>query len=281
MKHLSPFIRLMRLDRPIGTLLLLWPTLWALWLANRGMPPLNLLVIFSIGTLIMRSAGCVINDIADRDFDGHVERTQHRPLATGEVSLKQAITTFIVLLLGAFSLLFLLKIQPFTVAVMAALVASIYPFCKRFLAIPQLVLGIAFSMGIPLAFICSNQPITKAVLLLMLINFMWIIAYDTYYALVDREDDLKVGLNSAAIHWGENSLLVIGLLQFMIAMLWLEVDKNFQLNPFFYFGWAVSQCAFIYQMLLVQDQSRQHYFEAFLNNNWYGLLMLATLMVSI
>jgi 4-hydroxybenzoate polyprenyltransferase len=276
---MNAYFRLMRIDRSIGTLLLLWPTLWALWLANSGFPELKTLIIFILGTFVMRSAGCVMNDIADRNFDGKVKRTSNRPLANGELSLQQAVITFVGLLTIAFILLLQLTISPIIVAAMGAIIAIAYPFCKRFMQAPQAILGFAFSWGIPMAYLCSQMPITHTTILLFVINFLWILCYDTYYALVDRDDDLKIGIHSTAILLGSHTKLMIGVLQIIIAGLWLLLAAINHFSYIFYIGWLIGHSFFVYQYVLTKDLTRENCFAAFLNNNWYGLTLFMTFFV--
>ncbi len=274
------YLKLMRLDKPIGILLLLWPTLWALWLANHSTPSGTILLVFTLGTIVMRSAGCVINDIADRHYDGAVERTQTRVLVTQEVSLIEAVLLFTILLLIAVSLLFFLEVNLFMVAATGAAIAILYPFCKRFLVTPQIILGFAFSWGIPLAFLSLKKPLTAQVWLLMLINFLWIICYDTYYALVDMQDDLKIGIHSTAIFLGDRVLWVIGGMQLLIACLWLLLAYLSGLSTSFYILWMIAHSLFFYQNRLAVTGTREGCFTAFLNNHWYGLLMFAAIVMA-
>tara|TARA_B110000879_G_C11115889_1_gene489543 strand:+ start:762 stop:1601 length:840 start_codon:yes stop_codon:yes gene_type:complete len=267
------YFQLMRLDKPIGVLLLLWPTLWALWLAYEGCPPMHVLIVFVLGTIFMRSAGCIINDIADRHIDGKVKRTINRPLVTGAVSLTQAIFLFIILLSLSASLLFFLDVSLFFWALIGALFAIVYPFCKRFLATPQLILGFAFSWGIPLAFLNAKQLIHTDVLLLMLINGLWIICYDTYYAMIDKDDDLLIGVKSTAIFFGKWDRVIIIFLQTIIAALWLSIAYSYSLTHIFYLFYVCAQLLFVYQAWLAKQKTRSHYFKAFLNNHWYGIIM--------
>ncbi len=276
---ISAYCRLMRLDKPIGIALLLWPTLWALWLAYDGSPPFKVVIIFIVGSIFMRSAGCIINDIADRNVDGKVMRTCERPLVTGEVTLKQAIILFVILLALSASLLLLLKISIFIWAFIGALLAIIYPFCKRFLATPQFILGFAFSWGIPIVFIQAEKIISKEVLILMLANFLWIICYDTFYAMVDKKDDLLIGVKSTAIFFGKHTMKIIGLLQLIIAGLWLFIAHAFHLSMLFYIAYLFAQSLFIFQHFLASKHEREFYFKAFLNNNWYGLMMFLAIVM--
>lgn len=277
----NPYLRIMRLDKPIGIGLLLWPTLWALWFAYGGRPPLLILLIFVVGTILMRSAGCVINDIADRNFDGNVERTKQRPLATGELSLQQAIILFIGLLTLSASLLFFLNVGVITWAIIGALLAIIYPFCKRFFDAPQLILGFAFSWGIPIVFINAGKEFSLEVGVLMLLNFCWILCYDTYYAMVDKEDDLLIGVKSTAILLGDHAISIILCLQVFICLLWFYLGFYYQMTSVFYVAFVFSHFQFIYQYTLVKQHTREDYFKAFLNNNWYGMMMFLAILVGL
>lgn len=275
-----PYLRLMRFDKPIGIFLLLWPTLWALWLANQGPPSIVVLMVFVVGTVLMRAAGCVINDIADRNYDGHVQRTAARPLITGEVSLTEAVGVFWGLLLMSGTLLFFLNGPSFIVAVVAACLAVVYPFAKRILPTPQLILGFAFSSAIPLAYIASGQPLTWLTGLLCLVNCLWVIAYDTYYAMVDRDDDLTLGIKSTAILFGKYDRAIIALMQSLMAFGWCLIAVYAHLDIGFVLFGVFAHGLFVYQYWLTSDKSRQHCFQAFLNNNWYGLLMWVGLVIN-
>lgn len=281
LEKLDPYVRIMRLEKPIGIGLLLWPTMWGLWLAYEQFPPLSTLIIFIIGTILMRSAGCVINDIADRNIDGMVERTSSRPLATGEISLHQALILFCALLLLSASLLLFLNLSIFKWAFIGAMLAIIYPFCKRFLATPQMILGFAFSWGIPIAFINAGSAIDGRVLALMLLNFLWIICYDTYYALVDMNDDIQIGVKSTAIFFGVYVFDIIKTLNVIIACLWLLCAYLFKLSGYFYFGYFIAHSLFIYQLYLASKKKREYYFRAFLNNNWYGMIMFLAIILGL
>ena len=209
---ISPYLRLTRVDRPIGALLLLWPTLWALWLAGDGHPPANIVLIFIVGTFVMRAAGCAINDFADRNVDGKVARSQNRPMATGELNARQAVFTFIGLSVLGLMLVSQLNTATIQLSVGAIAIVVVYPFCKRFTQLPQLVLGVAFSWGIPMAYTAIQNALSFETWVIFLANFCWIVAYDTQLAMADREDDLKVGIKSTAILFGEWDRLIIGLL---------------------------------------------------------------------
>ncbi len=269
----SPILRLIRFDKPIGTLLLWCPTAWALWLSNHGSPPLRLVLIFFLGTFFMRSAGCVLNDIADRNIDRHVARTQHRPLTSGEIRLQQAFVALFLLLICAFIILLQLPTACFNYALGALGLTTIYPFCKRFISAPQTILGFAFSMGIPMAYAASDVPLNTTTFLLILINLMWVIAYDTLYAMVDKADDLKIGVKSTAILFGQWTHLIIKGLQLGIQILWIMIGLLNQLSYLFYIAWTLGCLVFIAQQSLMAKQETPDYFKAFLINGLYGLLL--------
>ena len=268
--RLTAYAYLIRLDKPIGTLLLLWPTLWALWLASSGTPNLSILIIFTVGTFLMRSAGCAINDYADRDFDRHVLRTQARPVTSGKISGKEAIGVAALLALLAF-----LLIQPlngFTkqLSVLALLVAFIYPFTKRFFAMPQAVLGIAFGFGIPMAYAAILDFIPFEAWVLFIGNIFWAIAYDTAYAMVDRDDDIRLGLKTSAITFGRYDVLAIGLSYAILLISQLWVANIAGLSNYFLVGWFAALACAIYHMKLVSSRKREDCFLAFRHNNWLG-----------
>ncbi|MBU3627654.1 4-hydroxybenzoate octaprenyltransferase [Polynucleobacter sp. AP-Reno-20A-A9] len=261
---------LIRLDKPIGTLLLLWPTLWALWLASSGMPDLSILLIFTAGTFLMRSAGCAINDYADRDFDRHVKRTQDRPVTSGKISGKEAIAVA-----GTLALIAFLLIQPlntFTkqLSVLALLVAFIYPFTKRFFAMPQAVLGIAFGFGIPMAYAAILDFIPLEAWFLFIGNIFWAIAYDTAYAMVDRDDDLRLGLRTSAITFGQYDVVAIAISYGMLFLSQLWVAQLANLSNYFLLGWFPALACAIYHLKLVSTRNRDNCFKAFRHNNWLG-----------
>ena len=268
--RLTAYAYLIRLDKPIGTLLLLWPTLWALWLASSGTPNLSILIIFTVGTFLMRSAGCAINDYADRDFDRHVLRTQARPVTSGKISGKEAIGVAALLALLAF-----LLIQPlngFTkqLSVLALLVAFVYPFTKRFFAMPQAVLGIAFGFGIPMAYAAILDFIPFEAWVLFIGNIFWAIAYDTAYAMVDRDDDIRLGLKTSAITFGRYDVLAIGLSYAILLISQLWVANIAGLSNYFLVGWFAALACAIYHMKLVSSRKRDDCFLAFRHNNWLG-----------
>lgn len=274
---LPGYLQLIRFERPIGVLLLLWPTLTALWIAAEGFPDLDLLLIFSLGTFVMRSAGCAINDYADFNFDGSVARTRDRPLATGQLKRQDALKVFLFLSACGFLLVLLTNRQTILLSLGAVLVVAIYPFMKRFTNLPQLVLGIAFSWGILMAFTAQTGSLPPVAFLLFVANCLWTVAYDTEYAMVDREDDLKLGLKSTAILFGEADRLMIFVLQAMFVISLLLAAQRLQLGLFFYLGLVVAIGLLLYQQLLIRNREPAGCFKAFLNNNWVGAAIFAGL----
>lgn len=268
--RLTSYAYLIRLDKPIGTLLLLWPTLWALWLASSGVPDFSILLIFIVGTFLMRSAGCAINDYADRDFDRHVLRTQGRPVTSGKISGKEAVGVAAVLALLAFLLIQPLNAFTKQLSVLALLVAFIYPFTKRFFAMPQAILGIAFGFGIPMAYAAILDFIPFEALVLFVGNIFWAIAYDTAYAMVDRDDDIRLGLRTSAITFGRYDVIAIGLSYgvLFISQLWVANIAN--LSNYFLIGWFAAVACAVYHMKLVSTRKREECFLAFRHNNWLG-----------
>ncbi len=272
-ERLRQYALLIRLNKPIGTLLLLWPTLWGLCLAANGQPEIKIIIIFILGVFLTRSAGCIINDIADRHFDGHVERTQHRPIAAGKVTVREALILCASLALIAFLLVLMLNRLTIILACFAAAIATLYPFMKRTIDLPQAVLGIAYSWGIPMAFAAQTNHIPGIAWLLFSAAAIWSIAYDTMYAMVDRNDDIKIGVRSSAILFGRYDRLIIGLLQCVVLILLLLVGIIKQLHVFYYCSLLAAAGFFIYQQYLIKDRDRQQCFKAFLNNNWVGLVV--------
>lgn len=268
--QLSPYIRLMRLERPIGTLLLMWPTLWALWVAGEGWPQPTIVLIFMAGTLIMRSAGCVINDIADRHVDGKVTRTKMRPLATREISVRGALVLFVALLLVALWLVLQLNRLSLYVAIIAALLAIVYPFCKRVTHLPQLVLALAFSSAIAMAFAAHMHSFPLSCWLLILANVCWTVAYDTQYAIVDRDDDVLIGVKSTAILFGKYDLVCIALLQSISIACLVAVGLIEMLNLHFYVALLLATLLCLLQWFLCRTRSADGCFQAFLSNSWFG-----------
>ena len=268
---LGAYARLMRLDKPVGIYLLLWPTMWALLMAAQGLPPLNILVIFVAGVVVMRSAGCVINDYADRKVDGSVKRTSARPLATGEVTPKQALTLFGGLIALAFVLVLFLNWQTIALSVVALLLASSYPFMKRYTHLPQVVLGAAFGWAIPMAFMAVLETVPAYAWWLFVANLLWTVAYDTMYAMVDRDDDLQIGVKSTAILFGKNDVRIIMLLQATaLIILWcigFVIDATWP----YYGAILFSALLCVRQYQLIKRRQREGCFKAFLENHYIGL----------
>ena len=261
---------LMRLDKPIGALLLLWPTLWALWLAGTGHPDPLIAVVFICGVFVMRSAGCVINDISDRDIDLHVERTRDRPLTAGRITLREAWGLFFVLVTIAFGLVLLMNWTTILLSVIGALLAATYPLMKRFTHLPQAYLGIAFGWGIPMAFAAHQGTVPLLGWYLLVVNILWTIAYDTMYAMSDREDDIKIGVKSSAIMLGNADRVVVGALQVLVIALFAGLGLYAELGQWFYVGLVVASGFAVYQQYLIRARERWQCFKAFLNNNWFG-----------
>jgi 4-hydroxybenzoate polyprenyltransferase len=274
-QRLAHYEKLMRLDKPIGVLLLLWPTLWGLWLAADGIPDTNILMIFMLGTVLMRSAGCVVNDYADRDFDPHVERTKNRPMAARAVSTKEALLLAAGLSLAAFVLILPLNRLTLTLSVLALFLAASYPFTKRFFAMPQAYLGVAFSFGIPMAFAAQTGGIPFIAWILMTANLFWVIAYDTEYAMVDKVDDLKIGIKTSAITFGDFDVMGVMLCHAGFLSIMAAVGLIQNLGIVYYAGLAVALGLIIYQYRLIHDRDRGRCFKAFLHNNWVGAAVFA------
>lgn len=273
------YSRLMRIDKPIGALLLLWPTLWALWLAKMAVPPLHILAVFVAGVFVMRAAGCVINDYADRKVDGHVERTKQRPLASGAVTAKEAKYLFAVLGLIAFALVLSMNLMTIMLSVVGLALAWVYPFMKRYTHLPQVVLGAAFGWAIPMAWSAVSESLPLVCWLVFLANICWTVAYDTQYAMVDRDDDLKIGVKSTAILFGRYDKFIIGLLQLATLVIMASLGMILDLNGAFYWTLLLAAGLFAYQQKLIAERDRQACFRAFLNNNYVGLvLFLGVLM---
>ncbi|MBW8311273.1 MAG: 4-hydroxybenzoate octaprenyltransferase [Rhizobium sp.] len=274
-ERLPHYWKLVRGDRPVGTLLLLWPTWWALWLAAGGLPPLGTLFIFTAGVWLTRSAGCVINDYADRWLDPQVERTKARPLATGAVSPREALVVFAVMMLVAFGLVLLTNRLTVYLSIAGAFLAASYPFLKRYTYLPQVYLGVAFGWGIPMAFAAVQGTVPALAWLLFLGNLLWTTGYDTWYAMVDREDDIRAGSKSTAILFGDADLVAQGLLFGGFAWaLWL-VGSRAGLGIFYYVALGVAVVLVLRQFWIARDRGREHCFEAFLSNQWVGLAVFA------
>ncbi|MEJ6120816.1 4-hydroxybenzoate octaprenyltransferase [Vibrio sp. 2-Bac 85] len=267
------FLELMRVDKPIGTLLLLWPTLWALWIAAQGFPDIDVLIVFCLGVFFMRSAGCVINDFADRKVDGFVNRTKNRPLPSGRATSKEAVYLFLFLSLCSFLLVLTQNNLTIQLSVIGLFLAFVYPFMKRFTHLPQFVLGIAFSWSIPMAYAAQANILSSSVWLLFIANITWTIAYDTMYGMVDKEDDLKIGIKSTAILFGKYDKLIIALLQFMTLVLLVIVGLIENLNWLYYGALAVAGLLFLQQQKSIKSRDEKACFKAFLDNNYVGLVI--------
>lgn len=269
----DPYLKLIRFDRPIGTLLLLWPTYWALWLASEGTPDFTTLLIFTIGVFLMRSAGCVVNDIADRKYDKNVERTKNRPLAQNTIPIKNAWIYLFVLLLIAAGLLFFLKPLTIKIAFVALFFALSYPLMKRYTYLPQIYLGIAFALSIPMAFAEVTNSLPKQAWLLFIANVFWTTAYDTMYAMVDRNDDVKIGVKSTAILFGDLDIVITGVIQALMILTLLLLGRVMEFNWIYYLSLLSVVGLFIYQNKLLRTRILENYFKSFLNNNWVGLIL--------
>lgn len=273
-------LQLMRVDKPIGTLLLLWPTLWALWVAAKGIPQIDVLIVFSLGVFLMRSAGCVINDFADRKVDGFVTRTKNRPLPSGRATSKEAVLLFIALAFTAFLLVLTQNIFTIQLSLIGLLLAFMYPFMKRFTHLPQLVLGLAFSWSIPMAYAAQANTLSLSVWLLFAANVTWTVAYDTLYGMVDKEDDLKIGIKSTAILFAQYDKLIIALLQLTTLILLLVLGLIEHLGGFYYVSLVLAGGLFLKQQKQIKDRNTEACFSAFLDNNYVGLVIFSGLWLT-
>ncbi|WP_437880041.1 4-hydroxybenzoate octaprenyltransferase [Pseudomonas sp. LRF_L74] len=274
------FVQLMRLDKPIGIYLLLWPTLWALWIASKGVPSLKLLLVFVVGTALMRAAGCVINDYADRHFDGHVARTKERPLASGRIKGREALILFAVLIVLSFILVLFTNLTTILLSFGGLALAASYPFMKRYTFYPQVVLGAAFSWGMPMAFTAVTGELPPAqAWLLYLANLLWTVGYDTYYAMADREDDLKIGVKSTAILFGDADRVIILTLQVLALLCLLMVGTRLALGLWFFFGLVGAAACFAWEFWYTTAREPMKCFKAFLHNHWAGLSILLGIVV--
>jgi len=274
------YIQLTRLDRPIGALLLLWPTLWALWIAAEGLPSLHLFMVFSLGVFLTRSAGCVINDMADRNLDSQVRRTRLRPLATGRIAPREALLLACGLLL--FALLLVLTTNRFTVLLsfIAIPLAVIYPFMKRYTYVPQFFLGLAFSWGIPMAFAATTGAIPNIAWLIFIANILWVVIYDTIYAMVDREDDLKIGIKSTAILFDDADRPIIGILQLMFLTVLIIIGIQIKAEIIYYCSLVMGAGLMLYHQYLIKDRMPDKCFRAFLHNNWLGMSIFGGILLN-
>ncbi|MEY3190680.1 MAG: hypothetical protein RIS10_797 [Pseudomonadota bacterium] len=279
MDRLKQYWLLTRFDRPIGILILLWPALWALWVASDGRPDLGVLTVICLGVVLMRAAGCVINDYADREFDPHVARTKQRPIAAGKVKPKEALWIFVVLCLCAFGLVLTLNIFTILLSFIAAFLAASYPFMKRYTQLPQAYLGIAFGWAIPMSFSAQTNYIPLVAWVMYLAVVLWALVYDTMYAMVDKEDDLKIGVKSTAILFGSYDRHIMAFLQLIIIGLLIIVGQMKYLSWPYYGGILVATGLFVYQQKLIYYRDKNQCFKAFLNNNWFGMVVFIGLLV--
>jgi 4-hydroxybenzoate polyprenyltransferase len=278
---MNAYIRLMRLDKPIGSLLLLWPTYWALFLSADGWPDLDILVIFTLGVFIMRSAGCVINDFADRKIDMHIIRTQGRPLATGEISSNSALVLFGLLLLIALGLVLQTNILTIKLSLIALMLATLYPFTKRWTNLPQLVLGAAFGMSVPMAFSAQTGVIPLTAWLVFIATLVWTLIYDTFYAMADRDEDLKVGVKSTAILFAKYDQIIITLLQILLIVVFVLIGNTFDLGLIYDFSLVIILFFMIYHQFLLKKRQKEEYFKAFLSNNFIGMAVFLGIFLSV
>ncbi|WP_237387725.1 4-hydroxybenzoate octaprenyltransferase [Xenorhabdus sp. Sc-CR9] len=274
------YCRLMRVDKPIGTFLLLWPTYWALWIAAKGIPDLYVLLVFTIGVFSMRAAGCCINDFADRKFDGYVERTKSRPLPSGDITEKESKILFATLVLISFALVLTLNKMTIALSVVGLALAWTYPFVKRVSHLPQVVLGAAYGWSIPMAFAAVSESLPLECWLLFLANVIWSVIYDTQYAMIDRDDDLKIGVKSTAVLFGRFDKLIIGILQFAMLAILVSVGNMMNLAGIYYWTILLVAALFIYQQKLIAGREREFCFQAFMNNNYVGITLFLGIFFS-
>jgi len=278
---MNAYFRLMRLDKPIGIYLLLWPTYWALFLAAEGWPDMDLLLIFTLGVVVMRSAGCVINDYADREVDKHIERTQNRPITSGEISPKSALLLFVFLILMAFGLVLLTNALTVQLSFIAVVLASLYPFTKRYTQLPQLVLGVAFGMSVIMAFSAQRGGVPIEAYWVFVANIVWTLIYDTLYAMADREEDLKIGVKSSAILFAKYDRIIVAILQILLLFLILKIGKLFDLGLFYQLSALIISILMIYHQFLIKNREKNACFRAFLHNHFIGLALFLGIFVSL
>jgi 4-hydroxybenzoate polyprenyltransferase len=274
------YLLLIRLNRPIGIFLLLWPTLWGLWIASEGFPNTKILVVFLFGVFLMRSAGCILNDIIDKDFDKFVARTQNRPLASDKLSSIEAFIVAISLIFIAFLLVLTTNTLTVQLSFVAIILAGTYPFLKRHTYLPQFFLGLTFGWSIPMAFAATTNSIPKIAWLLLIANILWAVVYDTIYAMIDREDDLKIGIKSTAILFDDADIFIIGLIQSLVLIALIVIGQQASLNTIYYFSLIIGGCLFLYQLYLIRNRDQKKCMQAFLNNNWFGLVVFIGLFIN-
>ena len=278
---MNAYFRLMRLDRPIGIYLLLWPTLWALFLAADGWPRLELLLIFTLGVVLMRSAGCVINDYADREIDKHVERTALRPITAGEISPGSALKLFAGLVVAAFLLVLMTNWLTIQLSVAAAFLATLYPFTKRWTHLPQFVLGLAFAMSVPMAFSATSNTLQLEILWVFAATVVWTVIYDTMYAMTDREEDLAIGVKSTAVLFAQYDRWIIGILQIILVFLLINIGKSFNLSQIYDISVLFSAVLMIYHQFLIKNREKTACFKAFLHNHYLGMVIFLGIALSV
>ncbi len=278
---MNAYIRLMRLNKPIGIYLLLWPTYWALFLSAEGWPDIDLLIIFTLGVLVMRSAGCVINDYADRNIDQNIARTKDRPLITGEVSPKAALRLFVFLLIIAFGLVLLTNTLTIQLSLIALALATLYPFTKRWTHLPQVVLGLAFGMSVPMAFSAQTGSIPVSAGWIFLATIVWTLIYDTFYAMADRDEDIKIGVKSTAILFEKYDQIFITSLQILLIIVFVVIGNLFDLGSIYYFSLVIILIFMIYHQFLMKKRQKELFFKAFLNNNFIGMTAFIGIFLSV
>ena len=279
-RKVATLLRLIRWNSPVGTLLLLWPALWSLWIAAQGVPDVHLLVIFTLGTLLMRSAGCIVNDLADRNFDGGVTRTRGRPLVTGELSVSEALAFFLALCLSAFGLVLMTNLSTVLLSIPALILALCYPLMKRYTHLPQVVLGLAFSWSIPMAFAAQREALPAALWLLFTGNLLWTVVYDTQYAMVDRRDDLQVGIKSTAILLGKSDRHAIAALQVLCLAALALAGRQFDLRWPYFLSLAIAAALFVYHLHLIRERDEAACWRAFTHNTWVGFAIFLGVVAS-
>ena len=278
---MNAYFRLMRLNKPIGIYLLLWPTYWALFLSAEGWPDIDLLIIFTCGVIITRSAGCVINDYADREIDKHIARTRDRPIAAGEISPKAALLLFFALALAAFALVLLTNTLTIKISFIALALAVLYPFTKRWTNLPQLILGIAFAMSVPMAFSAQTGTVPASAGWIVLATVLWTLIYDTLYAMADRDEDLKIGVKSTAILFAEYDRIFITLLQILLMIVFIKIGNLFDLGTFYDISLIIILLFMIYHQFLIKKRQKMDYFKAFINNHFIGMTLFLGIFLSI